>query len=609
MFPFDVDLSTRVAQRYVLAGFIPDKFWREQKQKLKAVLTKKAGSLGSVGYALRNELVAFYRKFEADLIELSGPAAEATIRDRVDNVIYVINKVAQSLDKLEEEIGGSYIWPTHTAEEEVTWSVATDIKSAIEAKVQTPGDAMKGMYGVDRRLIKALAQRLLKKATPEEVQAIEATTGMNDAYYASRTKHAFYDRVGLTKQAVKLINREVVRYDPIKWLDFLREVLITNYTDPKSIEYQQFDLHGMKVVVDDSTVTDDDIRAYVKHLDKAYYLLKSKGLQKVWYGTVFIRCRGCGGVNYNTGGGVGGNYPIGPDVVNVFERPSDFIVELMLHELGHRYWFKLMNESQRARFNSLVKVRHAPKPQRVEPKLIEVGKADEAKSAVDAKLDEVVKALGAFKTAMLRAKRVTDGIRKNSEGILEPASRDMVDAFINAFYKTTTSADDPATKALFNDALDAAGAVRTKFWDASRDLQRALNAEPDPTGPVPNVDRFWLDVLRKVLPPWLAEATKLIEAARAAAYVYIDTVIRTHNENESLRNERILKEWQDREDADTRPVTPVSDYGKSNIDEAFAEAFAHYVGEFRMNQDQIESFRSVLKTATQRVTERFLRTL
>ena len=48
---------------------------------------------------------------------------------------------------------------------------------------------------------------------------------------------------------------------------------------------------------------------------------------------------------------------------------------------------------------------------------------------------------------------------------------------------------------------------------------------------------------------------------------------------------------------DPRKVLPVSDYGKTNISEAFAEVFAHYVLERSMTRDQVDSFKAVLKTA------------
>jgi hypothetical protein len=51
------------------------------------------------------------------------------------------------------------------------------------------------------------------------------------------------------------------------------------------------------------------------------------------------------------------------------------------------------------------------------------------------------------------------------------------------------------------------------------------------------------------------------------------------------------------EDGNEKPYEPVSDYGKSSIEEAFAEAFMKYVLEEDMSRGQLESFRTVLKTA------------
>jgi hypothetical protein len=50
--------------------------------------------------------------------------------------------------------------------------------------------------------------------------------------------------------------------------------------------------------------------------------------------------------------GVGGHYNIQKNHVKIFSRPGPFIVELMAHELGHRYWYKHMSSTQRARFTA-----------------------------------------------------------------------------------------------------------------------------------------------------------------------------------------------------------------------------------------------------------------
>ena len=119
--------------------------------------------------------------------------------------------------------------------------------------------------------------------------------------------------------------------------------------------FKQFDLNGVKVIVDDSKASAADIRYYIKLLDRAHQLLKKKGFGKVWYGEVFIQCEKCGGDNpYGAELGVGGHYRTGPDTISIFERPSKSVTELVVHELGHRWWFKHMKRENRLRFEDWI---------------------------------------------------------------------------------------------------------------------------------------------------------------------------------------------------------------------------------------------------------------
>ncbi len=65
-----------------------------------------------------------------------------------------------------------------------------------------------------------------------------------------------------------------------------------------------------------------------------------------------------------------------------------------------------------------------------------------------------------------------------------------------------------------------------------------------------------------------------------------------------------------RDESGVGAVVPVSDYGKSNPEEAFAEAFAHYVLGKDMTRDQMESFREVSfgrrSAMAQRIAQRYL---
>ena len=115
--------------------------------------------------------------------------------------------------------------------------------------------------------------------------------------------------------------------------------------------YKEFDLGGVKVIIDDETVSAREIDQYVKFLIKARQILNQKGFAKAWTGEVFIKCKGCGGTSqFDESRGVGGHYHIGPNTITVYVRPSKYVTELTIHELGHRWWFKNMTRANRLRF-------------------------------------------------------------------------------------------------------------------------------------------------------------------------------------------------------------------------------------------------------------------
>ena len=119
--------------------------------------------------------------------------------------------------------------------------------------------------------------------------------------------------------------------------------------------FTDFDLGGMKVVIDDSTVTPAEINQYAKLFIEARQVLKQKGFGKAWYGDIFVKCKDCGGTSqYDKSKGVGGHFHIGPNTISIYSRPSRFIVELVVHELGHRWWFKNVTRANRLRFNDWI---------------------------------------------------------------------------------------------------------------------------------------------------------------------------------------------------------------------------------------------------------------
>lgn len=581
-------LARLIVARYIVAGFIPDSFWKENTAKIKKMLATKVSSPGEIHSRLIDLEHFFNRTFKEEILGFDIPRAEATIKDRIESAVHVLDKIQVGYAKFDDEISKAYSWPLQTAEDEVSWAISRAILDYFEKKVKTVEAAARIIPSTDRRLIRGLAKRLLKKATPEEIASIEA--GIRDETFDYSKKYQFYSRVGLEKLAAKLISKEKVTYGFLTFVDFLRRVLIANYTE-EPMGYRNFDLHGMKVIVDDSTVNEADIVSYVEYLKEALARLRAKGLGSVWYGTVFIKCEACGGVNYNDGGGVGGNYPIGPDVVNVFSRPGPFIVELMAHELGHRYWFKQMTESQRARFESLIKTHKTQKPKKELPISFSTREEAEAKSKISKQEQQLLQSSLDF-------------------NIQEERWRANLMAFTDKLYRSVTLLDSlrilqdigllasngPKTTASFKRILEAQAAVKNWFITADDFMDTAMRESPEPATRPKNVDGYWTDLLTsKIIPQWVSTARDRIEALTNALNEGLQVGIEEFNEKENSKYPAALDKWKKEMDEDDRPVSPVSDYGSSNIDEAFAEAFMHYVCEKDMNQDQIESFRTVLK--------------
>ena len=95
---------------------------------------------------------------------------------------------------------------------------------------------------------------------------------------------------------------------------------------------------------------------YIPFFKKAKALLDQKGFGDLWYGPIFVGCPNCGGENpLGKHFGVGAHYYAGPDRVVVYLQPKPFLVELLVHELGHRYYFRFMDAGDRARFDSYFK--------------------------------------------------------------------------------------------------------------------------------------------------------------------------------------------------------------------------------------------------------------
>lgn len=125
----------------------------------------------------------------------------------------------------------------------------------------------------------------------------------------------------------------------------------------------EYNIGNMKLVYDGlpdpytinktSPANPRNLSDYIPYFKKAKGLLDQKGLGGIWYGTVFVGCPQCGGENpLGKHFGVGAHYFPHADRVVVYLEPKPFMVELLIHELGHRYFYKFMGRGDRLRFDS-----------------------------------------------------------------------------------------------------------------------------------------------------------------------------------------------------------------------------------------------------------------
>jgi hypothetical protein len=93
-------------------------------------------------------------------------------------------------------------------------------------------------------------------------------------------------------------------------------------------------------------------------LEIGYRALKQRGFGKVWYGNIFVMPPSVAsiGTTAKTGQSFqsGGHYRFS-DIVVLNPRSqwrADTIAGVVVHELGHRYWYKFMKAGARARFSA-----------------------------------------------------------------------------------------------------------------------------------------------------------------------------------------------------------------------------------------------------------------
>jgi hypothetical protein len=333
--------------------------------------------------------------------------------------------------------------------------------------------------------------------------------------------------------------------------------------------FTNFDLDGVKIIIDDRTVTPIQVKQYIKYLDETHQLMKAKGFGKMWYGRIFVKCEECGGKNpLGEGYGVGGDYTIGTEDIRIFDRPQPKIVRLVAHEMAHRYWYKHMSGKQRAKFEDLVKVRKPLNLPRLPTHEIENARhvIEETTRKFEHVLDTfekdaarvadahgsalITKYAKLFQDLVLQENHVYDAMRRVIQQ--HPAWDDHLKKEVEDYTGKEESAEVRLRRFFVSDAFLK---EMKEYHDAYGDYGVGIKE-------------------------WLRDARVYVRRHETAATAYLDKI------------EELLKGAFDPEDP--RSILPVTDYGGSNISEAFAEVVSYFVDGRDMTRDQLESMRSVL---------------
>lgn len=366
-----------------------------------------------------------------------------------------------------------------------------------------------------------------------------------------------------------------------------------NMTYPKKASvtgFPEFEIGRVKFIL--MVDRPDLVPSYVTYFTRAYRVIKNGGFDKFWYGLVFlspdletlsevkIRSYEASGYKRHFVEHRAGYYISDQDIMAFTQPLSSWLVNSMVHEIGHRYWFKGMGSEQRLRFQHLIKLPKTVK----QPSLVPFSKAMDVMDKIDgfAKTVKAIlkkfistrmtfypKILKAFDTPLFEAGRdfhrnLTDvlqelGVRYNSK---LDASREMVFTAGSGFFRRMSEAPEFLNRQMSTYMASDTGDTLT---------QEALAAE-----------------FKRQQKIWVADTLRQLDDVVDVAYGYAGFAVRTHNEEEEAEYTNRLNAIPGGE------IEPVSDYGQSNIVEAFAEAFVYYLMGNSMSYDQKESFKSVL---------------
>jgi hypothetical protein len=322
----------------------------------------------------------------------------------------------------------------------------------------------------------------------------------------------------------------------------------------KENKFRQFNLYGVNVVVDGNLVSEEDEQKYVEYLREAYYILKEKGFEKVWKGDIVIspRKRGAGAL-----------YFYEDDWIQIRMAPSKRTTKLVIHELGHKFWYTEMTQKQRDRFESFVNVESNMK------ETLKVCKQKEKDL------------LENFKTMRNTLYEIREKWQTLTAANRQDMQRIVNDARLAEMSHYNIVRIENITKLFLQAAQELPDAPEVpEVAEASGDLIQRLKVLEQRASFAAFANKLEFPAKPPQMDTWVKRADVAIYQQYQMCRKFID---------------QIKKDFVGA--SERRFVSPVSTYGAKDISEAFAEAFLYYVTGRDMTRDQVDSFKSVLKEA------------
>lgn len=246
--------------------------------------------------------------------------------------------------------------------------VEESVRDSYKRAVKTLGSALENVPYFSKFKLGEIESKL-RKAAPPEVQQAWGTMPPDASVLA------YFKTVKAREKILRAVLEKSVSMSPLTTIDRLFAGLgKSEYFQPSFYEdrgiAREVAMGKAKVIIFDPARDPHIDAAVLKSFREAQGRLQRRGLGAVWYGPLYFVSTENGKLSAEEQAeakaagydlrSFAGQYQPGSDQVWLHNYPGDGLVQTILHELGHRYWFRLLKPDQRAWFQDMVQTR-APK--------------------------------------------------------------------------------------------------------------------------------------------------------------------------------------------------------------------------------------------------------